>query len=304
MEAIELCRQAAYDSVGIPTCMAIHVPFRVGDYEQLWRRDPKQVRRLLDETLCAPRVQDGLRLLLRFNVLYALFPEVTSMRALYDGDGLHKDVWEHTLIVVAGVPAEVDVRWGALLHDIGKSRTRRVIGKRVTFHNHDIVGARMVDQMQLRTGLFNDDDALFQTVRHLVREHLRPAGYKPNEWTDSAVRRLLTECGDERFFEKLMSLSRSDLTTKNPLKRQKAERRANDLEQRVKVVMSEMNAPKLPKGTMGDILVASGRKPGNWLANLRDCLEVDMASGTLAIDLTREDYVNIGLKQLQSEKHS
>lgn len=301
IEVIDLCRKAAYDQVGVPKDTFVPRIFNVGDYQNLWRNNPKQVRRLLDELLCGPNVATGLELMLKFDILYALFPEVSAMKGMGDEGGLHKDVWEHTKAVVSGVPREVDLRWGALMHDIGKVKTRRVLpGGRVTFHNHDGVGAQLVDRLHDRTNLFQDDVALLRTVRYLVLEHLRPAGYNP-EWTDSAVRRLVTECGDTRFFEKLMLLSRADLTTKNPKKRDRALARALDLEKRVAQVIAEANAPKLPKGTMGIIIERKAVPVGKGLSIVRDGLERLMAEGKLPLDEDAGWYATEGLRILFEE---
>lgn len=298
IEVIEVCRKAAHH--GVPKDTFVPRIFTVAEYQQLWRNEPKKVRAILDDLLCAPHADEGLELLLRFDVLYALFPEVSALRGMGDDPSaaLHKDVWKHTLAVVTGVKPEVDLRWGALLHDIGKARTRRVVNGKVTFHNHDAVGARMVDALQHRTNLFADDTALLRTVRYLVLEHLRPAGYNP-EWTDSAVRRLITECGDTRFFEKLMNLSRADLTTKNPKKRASCERRADELERRVAEVLVIDSAPKLPKGTMGIIMSKVDRKPGPWLNATRDRLEEAMKNGLLPSNESVDFYVAEGLKLVE-----
>lgn len=295
IEVIELCRKAAHE--GAPKDIPVPRLFNAGYYQDLWKRDPRGVRRLLDDLLCAPHPGDGLELLYRFDVIYALFPELVAIRDLGDADGMHKDVWTHTKSVVAGVPNQLELRWGALLHDIGKARTRRIISGRVTFHNHDLVGARMVDSMQSRTNLFQDDVALLRTVRHLVLHHLRPAGYK-STWSDSAVRRLVTECGDPGFFQKLMALSRADLTTKVPAKRARALLRGRELEERAKSIMAESEAPKLPKGTMGVIIEKAGRKPGAWLQELREWLEDSMMVGSLDVDRDVGYYVDAGLQHL------
>ena len=169
---------------------------------------------------------------------------------------------------------------------------------KVSFHNHDIVGARMVDRIEQRTNLFRDDDSLYITVRLLVLNHLRPAGYKKS-WTDSGVRRLLTDLGGLRNFERLMALSRADLTTKNPNKRNRALANAASLEERVAAVYAADRAPKLPKGTMGAILERSDRKPGAWLNELRMNLENSMRVGSLPSDKDAEFYVTQGLELLQ-----
>lgn len=293
IEVIEVCRDAALEKACPPVeAFPQKRLFGAGDYQQLWLRDPKRVRRVLDEMMCGASVDRGLELLRWFGVFDALFPEVSAMYGMGDEGGLHKDVWAHTKAVVKGTPPELDVRWGALMHDIGKVQTRKLVNGRVTFHNHDVVGTRIVDSLNDRTKLFQDDVALLRTVRYLVLEHLRPAGYKP-EWTDSAVRRLVTECGDRRFFEKLMMLSRADLTTKNPKKRERAMARSAELVRRVEQVIALDRAPRLPKSTMGVLMGQfPDRRPGPWLNQLREELEALMADGTLLPDQPVEYYVD------------
>lgn len=293
IEVIQVCRDAAVR--GMPK--SVHIPFEFGqgDFQQLWVREHKKVRPILDEIVCAEHADDGLELLYRFGVISALFPELRAIRDLGDGEGSHKDVWTHSKVVMQGVPALVELRWGALLHDIGKAPTRRFTNGRVTFHNHDVVGARMVDSLHARTNIFLDDVALLRTVRHLVLNHLRPAAYKAS-WSDSAVRRLVTECGDPRFFEKLMMLSRADLTTKSAAKRARCSARADELVRRVAEVIKEDNAPRLPKGTMGLVITTSGRAPGSWLNELRFELERMMLDGRLPIDRDGDFYVAEAMK--------
>lgn len=292
VEIIEMCRVAS--ERGAPSHAGNPYVFTSAEYEQAWRRDPRKVRALLDEIICGEHVHDGLELLLRFGVFKALIPELCNIKNLGDADGLHKDVWTHTKNVVSGVPASPDLRWGALFHDIGKSATRRFIDGKVTFHNHDIVGARMVDGIQHRIGLFNDDPLLYATVKQLVLEHLRPASYKAT-WTDSAVRRLISECGDKGFFEKLMLLSRADLTTKQDAKRRRALAKAAELEERVKLVIASDNAPKLPKGTMGIIISRLGKPPGKWANDVRLELEQMMSRGILKPTEDVDYYVKAGV---------
>lgn len=300
IELLELCRRGSLE--GAPPDIVVPRIFTAGEYEDLWRRDPKRVRQILDETLCGPLPADGLELLLKSGALEALIPEIREMKGLGEDPkaALHKDVWEHTKQVVAGVPNQLELRWGALMHDIGKARTRRFINGRVTFHNHDVVGARMVDSVEQRLNLFRDDHSLYTTVRALVLNHLRPAAYKKS-WGDSGVRRLLVDIGDMRNFERLMALSRADLTTKRADKRARALARAQELETRVAEVYAQDNAPKLPKGTMGVILERSGRKPGPWLNSARAWLEQMMRDGRLPADRDVEFYSTVGFETYVKE---
>lgn len=298
IELLELCREGALK--GAPKDVVVPRLFTAAEYEALWKRDPARVRRVLDELLCGPHPGDGLELLMKSGALVALIPEINEMKNLGEDplSALHKDVWEHTKTVVSNVPNQVELRWGALFHDVGKARTRRIEHGIVTFNNHDVVGARMLDRIEERLDLFQDDDSLFITVRLLVLNHLRPAGYKKS-WSDSGVRRLLTDLGGMRNFERLMALSRADLTTKNANKRERALARGRELEARVKQIYADDTAPKLPKGTMGVIMSKVAAKPGPWLNDLRDQLETLMRSGLLLVDQDVEYYVDAGLKIIE-----
>jgi poly(A) polymerase len=300
LELLELCKRGAYE--GAPQDIVVPRLFSAGEYEDLWRRESKQVRALLDELLCGPRPDEGLELLLKSGCLEALFPEIREMRGLGEDpvSALHKDVWSHTKQVVANTPADLELRWGALMHDIGKARTRRVIARKVTFHSHDIVGARMVDALDARLGLFRDDTRLSVTVRMLVLNHLRPAQYK-KEWADSGVRRLLVDVGGMKNFDKLMALSRADLTTKNPNKRARAQRNGDALEAHVRVVFDADSAPKLPKGTMG-LIIEKGLCPvGPRLNVIRGWLEQMMKDGRLPTDKDAEFYATTGFENYLQE---
>ena len=157
----------------------------------------------------------------------------------------------------------------------------------------------MLDRLESRLGLFGKDDALFGTVRALILNHLRPAHYA-KDWTDSGVRRLLTDIGGMRGFERLMALSRADLTTKNANKRGRAVARGNELEARVKALYAEDNAPKLPKGTMGLIIERKVMPVGRGLNIVKDGLERLMAEGKLPVDKDAEWYATEGFKVLMS----
>jgi poly(A) polymerase len=294
IELLQLCVRGSEQ--GAPDDLVVPRIFTAGEFEDLWRRNPAQVRALLDAILCGSHPADGLELLMRTGCLEALLPEIREMRGLGEDPraALHKDVWDHTKQVVAGVPTQLELRWGALMHDIGKARTRKFINGIVTFHQHDVVGARMLDTIEHRLDLFKTDHSLFTTVRALVLNHLRPAAYKKS-WGDSGVRRLLVDIGDLRNFERLMALSRADLTTKRPDKRARALARAAELEARVKLVYEEDNAPKLPKGTMGIIMSKVATRPGKWCNAVRDELEAMMRAGVLDVGKPVEYYVEHGL---------
>ncbi len=176
----------------------------------------------------------GVDLLVATGLARHVLPELLELRACVDPAHRHKDVYLHTLAVIDNVIAlETDgpdlvLRLAALLHDIGKPDTRRIHADgTVTFHHHDVVGARMT-RHRLRELRF--DKQTVRDVSELVRMHLRFHTYKQG-WTDAAVRRYVTDAGE--LFDRLNALTRADVTTGNARKAARIQRRVDELEERV-----------------------------------------------------------------------
>jgi poly(A) polymerase len=302
IDVLDACNAVAH---GRPCTFTSQVcsAFSAGDFEAAWQNDPVRVRKILDDILTSPSPGTGMEFLLRSGAFGALFPEIQAIRGLGDDPeaSLHKDVWEHTKQVVAGVPNQLELRWAALLHDIGKARTRRVSkGGRVTFHGHDVVGYHMVAGIQRRLQLFRSEELLYEGIRALVLNHLRPHGYD-KKWSDSGVRRLLCDLGGPQGFDRLLVLARADLTTKNPTKRAKALARTAELQHRMMKIYNDDSAPRLPKGTMGFIIERSGKPAGPWTADVKSDLEARLLDGRLPIDQPPEFYVEAWLKITSTE---
>ena len=149
----------------------------------------------------------------------------------------------------------LEVRWAALLHDIGKVKTRSIAPNgEVHFFGHAEVGARMFDKIDRRLPLFAKDEALKGTVRALILHHLRASQYDAS-WTDSAVRRFAKEMGE--LLGDLLDLSRADITTKRPEKKRKGLRQISELADRVRKVQEEdALVPPLPGG-IGDAIMTA-----------------------------------------------
>ncbi len=202
-----------------------------------------------------------------------------------DGEWRHKDVWKHTKQVVRQAVPRTEVRWAALLHDIGKVKTRRIEPNgEVHFFGHAEVGAAMFDRMQRRIALFKGEDALSKQVRFLILHHLRASQYD-GSWTDSAVRRFAKEM-DGGLCD-LLDLSRADITTKRPERKKKGLDAISELARRVREIQ-EMDAkiPPLPKGVGTAISARFGIAPSPRLGELMKRLKSEVEEGRL--DAQRE----------------
>ncbi|MFI5299079.1 MAG: HDIG domain-containing metalloprotein [Polyangiales bacterium] len=249
------------------------------------------VRAALDETLMGTNPEAGLDALLETGALEALLPEVSSLVGFGDGEWRHKDVWKHTKQVVSQATPRLQVRWGALLHDIGKVRTRSITPDgEVHFFGHAEVGARMFDKMQRRLALFVGDDTLREEVRFLILHHLRAAGYDTG-WTDSAVRRFAKEIGEH--LDDLLCLSRADITTKRPEKKRRGLRQIDDLAARVEKIREEdAKVPPLPKGLGTDISARFGIPPSPALGVIMRALGSAVEAGEVPAQQPVDVYLD------------
>jgi poly(A) polymerase len=249
------------------------------------------VRRALDEVLLGARPEEGLEALRQCGALDALLPDVAKMVGFGDGEWRHKDLWRHTKQVVAQAPATLELRWAALLHDIGKTRTRSVADNgEVHFFGHAEVGARMLDRAHRKLPLFADDPTLRARVRFLVLHHLRASQYSPS-WTDSAVRRFAREVGAP--LGDLIALSRADITTKRPERKRRGLELIDDLCRRIaELAALDAEQPALPAGVGNAIMEAFGLPPSKRIGEIRSALEEQVAAGALPARADAAVYVD------------
>ena len=265
-------------------------PAARADFAAASERYLDDVRSRLDRIMMSSDAEAGLDALLEAGALSAILPEVEAMVGFGDGEWRHKDVWKHTKQVVRQAVPKLEIRWAALLHDIGKVRTRSISPSgEVHFFGHAEVGARMFDKIDRRVPLFTKDQALKRSVRFLILHHLRASQYEAS-WTDSAVRRFTKEMGDS--LDDVLNLSRADITTKRPEKKRKGLRQISDLAERVRKV-AELDAvvPPLPSGIGDEIMKVFGIPPSRRIGELKKALEDAIDTGEVPSHQEAEVYL-------------
>jgi poly(A) polymerase len=237
-----------------------------------------KVRAGLEAVIMGRALGEGLQWMHDVGLLGVLLPELEATVDFSQEAGRrHKDVWEHTKQVVRqSVPRPV-VRWAALLHDIGKVPTRVLLPDgRVTFHRHAEVGARMFEPIAKRLGF---DKPERQTIRFLILHHLRANAYEPG-WTDAAVRRFDHEMSEH--LEDLLDLSRADVTSRRPGRRQEAVRNIHALKERILAIRAlDARVPPLPPGLGNAIMEAFALPPSKRIGDLRKLCEDAVERGDL-----------------------
>ncbi|WP_405789746.1 CCA tRNA nucleotidyltransferase [Streptomyces sp. NBC_00029] len=201
----------------------------------------ERVQGELNKLILSAHPRKGLGLLVDTGLADRVLPELPALRLERDEHHRHKDVYDHSLIVLEqAIALEKDgpdlvLRLAALLHDIGKPRTRRFESDgRVSFHHHEVVGAKMTKKRLTALKYSND---MIKDVSRLVELHLRFHGYGDGEWTDSAVRRYVRDAGP--LLERLHKLTRSDCTTRNKRKANALSRTYDGLEERIEQLQEQ-----------------------------------------------------------------
>jgi len=222
-----------------------------------------------------------------------VLPELPALALERDEHHRHKDVYEHTLTVLEqsidledrlGGPDFVS-RFAALMHDVGKPRTRKFVGDgSVTFHHHDVVGAKLT-RKRMQTLRFPGET--IDAVCSLVELHLRFHGYGDGEWTDSAVRRYVRDAGDQ--LERLHVLTRADCTTRNRRKAERLRRSYDQLEERIARLSEEEELAAIRPDLDGtQIMDVLGIGPGPEVgAAYRFLLELRLDHGPMSEDEAR-----------------
>lgn len=237
----------------------------------------------LTKLLCGKWAGYGLDLLLSTGLFEIAMPELQPLAhdALRDAThtmGREKDLWEHTLRVIEQAPARPVVRWAALLHDAAKPLTRSVdLNGEIHFFGHEREGANIAGRLLRR---LNASNATVKSVMKIVDMHYRPETYGP-DWTDSAVRRLLLEVGDD--IDDLLDLAAADVTSAREHRRRAAARRISGLREHIARLREREALDELQSPLDGNALMAMfDRKPGPWIAVIKDHLREMVIDGALA----------------------
>jgi poly(A) polymerase len=263
----------------------------------------ERVRDELTKILLSDHPRVGLDLLVSTGLADRVLPELPALRLERDEHHRHKDVYEHSLTVLeqaieleGRLPERPDliIRLAALLHDVGKPATRRFeAGGKVSFHHHDVVGAKLVKNRLTELRYSNEE---VKAVTDLVALHLRFHGYLnglegAGQWTDSAVRRYVRDAGDQ--LARLHILTRADCTTRNQAKAAKLRAAYDDLERRIDVLAAEEQLEAIRPDLDGrQIMALLDIPPGPTVGKAYNfLLERRMEDGPLGEDRARDELL-------------
>ena len=252
----------------------------------------------LTKLMLTPDPAAGVDLLVQTGVADEVLPEVSRLRMEADEHHRHKDVYEHSLTVLRqaialeplyGLDGDLVVRLAALLHDIGKPKTRSLLPDgRVAFHLHEVKGAQLTKRRLTALRFPND---VVRDVSRLVELHLRFHGYGEGEWTDSAVRRYVRDAGP--LLSRLHVLTRADCTTRNRAKAARLARAYDGLERRITELSEQEELARIrPELDGDDIMRILAVPPGPVVGQARDfLLELRIAEGELGRERVTQELL-------------
>ena len=257
----------------------------------------ERIRDEFTKIILSPAPRIGITLLVETGLADYFLPEVPKLKLEIDEHHHHKDVYEHSLTVLEqaigleqrlGGP-NLTLRLAALLHDIGKPKTKQLIpGGGVSFHHHEVVGARMCKE---RLKKLRFDSHLINDVAKLTFLHLRFHGYGSGEWTDSAVRRYVRDAGE--LLTHLHLLTRADCTTRNKKKAEGLAKTYDQLEKRIEDLMAQEELNKIRPDLTGDeIMQILGIKPSPIVGKAYEfLLELRLEHGPQGAEKAKEELL-------------
>jgi poly(A) polymerase len=268
----------------------------------------ERVRDEFTKMLMSKNPRTGITILVETGLAEIVLPEIPKLRLEIDEHHHHKDVYEHSITVLEQAISHEDrlggpnliIRLAALLHDIGKPKTRNLIpGGGVSFHHHEIVGARLT-KTRLKALRFDGDT--IEQVETLVALHLRFHGYGDGEWTDSAVRRYVRDAGD--LLVHLHVLTRADCTTRNAKKAERLAKTYDGLEARIAKLMEEEELSRIRPDLDGaQVMKLLDIKPSAAVGKALDyLLELRLEHGPLGEERATEELLNWWSKENPTTK--
>jgi len=254
----------------------------------------ERIRDEITKLLMSTQPRTGITILVETGLADIAMPEIPKLRLEVDEHHHHKDVYEHSITVLEQAIAHEDrlggpnlvIRLAALLHDIGKPKTRALLeGGGVSFHHHEVVGARLA-KSRLKALRFSND--VIEEVETLIALHLRFHGYGDGEWTDSAVRRYVRDAGE--LLTHLHVLTRADCTTRNARKAARLAATYDSLEIRIEVLMEQEELSKIRPDLDGaEVMQLLSIKPGAEVGRALDFLmELRIDQGPLGKEKATE----------------
>lgn len=244
---------------------------------------PERVSEELNKMLIAPIPSVAFDLLSETGILQYVLPEVDALRGVDKVDRFsHKDVYTHTMQVLDSLSQHSDnvwLRWAALLHDVGKPSTKRFAkGHGWTFHGHEVIGQRITTALFKRLKLPLNDKLLY--INKIIGLHLRPIALVEDEVTDSAVRRLLFEAGND--IEDLMILCRADITSKNQKKVERYLENFNFVEQKLAEVEAKDKVRNWQPPVSGEIIMETfGLPPSKEVGLIKNAIREAILDGII-----------------------
>ena len=258
----------------------------------------ERIREEFIKLLLSPNPRIGITILVESGLAELILPEIPKLKLEIDEHHHHKDVYEHSLTVLEQAIAQEErlggpnlvIRLAALLHDIGKPKTRNLIpGGGVSFHHHEVVGARLT---KTRLQALRFDNETIEAVSTLVALHLRFHGYGDGEWTDSAVRRYVRDAGE--LLTHLHVLTRADCTTRNAKKAERLARTYDSLEERISKLAAEEELSKIRPDLDGqEVMQLLDIKPSADVGKALDfLLELRLEHGPLGKERATDELMN------------
>jgi poly(A) polymerase len=241
---------------------------------------PERIQEELTKLLVGRWPSKGLTLLVDTGLAEEFIPELPALRLEQDPVHQHKDVLRHTYAVVERCEPDPVLRLAALFHDVGKPKTRQITPDGVTFHHHEVVGARMARE---RLQALRHPNNVIDEVCTLIELHLRFHGYGEG-WTDAAVRRYVRDAGP--LLDKLNQLTRADVTTRNPERATQFQALQDELEERIATLAEQENLERLRPPLDGrQVMEHLGIEPGPVVGEaLAYLMEVRMERGLIPED--------------------